>query len=105
MRLCAGCRRGCWGTSYREAETYAAAGCPSLDICGVAAGTLDVFYECGLGQWDIAAAAAIAEAAGAKILLLNSRVLPNPFVVVANGKLMPAMVALLAETGVVETSQ
>ena len=80
-------------------------GCPSLDICGVAAGTLDVFYECGLGQWDIAAAAAIAEAAGAKILLLNSRVLPNPFVVVANGKLMPAMVALLAETGVVETSQ
>ena len=39
-------------------------GCPSLDICSVAAGVLDAFYECGLGQWDIAGAAAIAEAAG-----------------------------------------
>ncbi len=80
-------------------------GCPSLDICGVAAGTLDAFYECGLGQWDIAAAAAIAEAAGAKILLLNSRVLPNPFLVAANTKLMSAMVALLVENGVVECPQ
>jgi myo-inositol-1(or 4)-monophosphatase len=77
-------------------------GCPSLDICGVAAGTLDAFYECGLGQWDIAAAAAIAEAAGATILLLNSRVLPNPFLVVANAKLTSAIVALLVKTGVVE---
>lgn len=77
-------------------------GCPSLDICGVASGVLDAFYECGLGQWDIAAAAAIAEAAGATVLLLNSRVLPNPFIVVANAKLTSAMVALLVETGLVE---
>jgi myo-inositol-1(or 4)-monophosphatase len=77
-------------------------GCPSLDICGVASGILDVFYECGLGQWDIAAAAAIAEAAGAKILLLNSSVLPNPLLVAANATLTPAIVALLVETGVVE---
>ncbi len=77
-------------------------GCPSLDICRVASGTLDAFYDCGLGQWDIAAAAAIAEAAGAKILLLNSGVLPNPLLVVANDKLTPAIVALLVETGVAE---
>lgn len=77
-------------------------GCPSLDICGVASGVLDAFYECGLGQWDIAAAAAIAEAAGATVLLLNSLVLPNPFLVVANAKLTSAMVALLVETGAVE---
>jgi myo-inositol-1(or 4)-monophosphatase len=38
-------------------------GCPSLDICNVASGTLSGFYECGLGPWDISAAAAIAEAA------------------------------------------
>lgn len=79
-------------------------GCPSLDICGVASGTLDAFYECGLGQWDIAAAAAIAEAAGAAILLLNSKVLPNPFLVVANATLMSAIVALLVEIDVVEVS-
>jgi myo-inositol-1(or 4)-monophosphatase len=77
-------------------------GCPSLDICSVAAGTLDAFYECGLGLWDMTAAAAIAEAAGATILLLNSRVLPNPFLVVANARLTSALVALLVETGAVE---
>jgi myo-inositol-1(or 4)-monophosphatase len=77
-------------------------GCPSLDICGVASGTLDAFYECGLGRWDIAAAAAIAEEAGAQVLLLNSGVLPNPLLVVANAKLTPAIVALLVETGVAD---
>lgn len=77
-------------------------GCPSLDICGVASGTLDAFYECGLGQWDIAAAAAIAEAAGARVLLLDSGALPHPLLVVANAKLMPALVALLVETGAAE---
>ena len=42
-------------------------GYPSLDICSVASRTLDGFYECGLGPWDIAAGAAIAEAAGATV--------------------------------------
>ena len=77
-------------------------GCPSLDICGVAAGTLDAFYEFGLGRWDIAAAAAIAESAGARVLLLNSNVLPNPLLVVANDKLTPAIVSLLVESGAAE---
>jgi myo-inositol-1(or 4)-monophosphatase len=63
-------------------------GCPSLDICGVASGALDAFYECGLGRWDIVAAAAIAEAAGAEVLLLNSLVFRNPFLVVAGSKLV-----------------
>ena len=77
-------------------------GCPSLDICSVASGTLDGFYECGLGPWDIAAGAAIAEAAGATVLLLSSKVLPNPFLVVANVGLTAELVSLLVETGVVE---
>lgn len=77
-------------------------GCPSLDICGVAAGVLDVFYESGLGQWDIAGAAAIAEAAGAKVLLLHSGVLPDPLLIVANANLATALRSLLEETGAVE---
>ena len=76
-------------------------GCPSLDICSVASGVLDAFYESGLGQWDIAAAAAIAEAAGATVLLLNSGLLPNPLLVVANAKLSTALVAALTEAGAV----
>lgn len=77
-------------------------GCPSLDICQVAAGTLDGFYECGLGPWDIMAGAAIAEAAGATIRLLESRVLPNPLLVVANAGLATELVSVLVESGVVE---
>lgn len=77
-------------------------GCPSLDICSVASGTLDGFYECGLGPWDIIAGAAIAEAAGATIRLLSSRVLPNPFFVVANAALISELVSVFVDTGVVE---
>jgi myo-inositol-1(or 4)-monophosphatase len=76
-------------------------GCPSLDICQVASGALDAFYECGLGQWDIAAAAAIAEAAGATVRLLHSVLLPNPVLVVANAKLADALVAALKDAGAI----
>jgi len=77
-------------------------GCPSLDICAVASGTLDGYYECGLGPWDIAAGAAIAEAAGATISLLHSKVLPNPVLVVANAGITAELVSVLVESGVVE---
>ena len=77
-------------------------GCPSLDICSVASGSLDGFYECGLGPWDIIAGAVIAEAAGATIRLLGSKVLPAPFLVVANAALASELVSLLVETGIVE---
>ncbi len=77
-------------------------GCPSLDICAVAAGALDAFYECGLGEWDIAAASVIAEAAGATVLTLRSGLLPNPFLVVANARLAHALAALLVENGAVD---
>lgn len=74
-------------------------GCPSLDLCAVAAGKLDGFYESGLGRWDIAAGAAIAEAAGAKVTELHSSTLPDPLLVAANPKLLDALVALLVKAG------
>lgn len=75
-------------------------GCPSMDICRVASGALDLFYESGLGRWDIAAGAAIAEAAGATVLLLTSKLLPNPLLVVGNAKLVASLASLLANAGV-----
>ena len=75
-------------------------GCPSLDICAVASGSLDGFYEAGLGPWDIAAGAAIAEAAGATVYLLHSTVLPDPLLLVANARLADAMVSALTKAGV-----
>jgi myo-inositol-1(or 4)-monophosphatase len=79
-------------------------GCPSLDLCAVAAGVLDGFYESGLGRWDIAAGASIAEAAGAMVAELQSTLLPNPVVVAANAPLFKTLVAALAEAGAVTIS-
>ncbi|MET0450439.1 MAG: inositol monophosphatase family protein [Mycobacterium sp.] len=41
----------------------------ALDLCFVAAGRLDAYYELGVNVWDWAAGALIAEEAGAKLLL------------------------------------
>jgi myo-inositol-1(or 4)-monophosphatase len=80
-------------------------GCPALDLCAVAAGRLDGFYESGLGRWDIVAGGAIAEAAGATVVELQSSLLPNPLVVAANAQLLKRLVAALAEAGAVTVSQ
>lgn len=44
-------------------------GSAALDLCMVAAGRLDAFYEHGLQVWDRAAGALIAAEAGARVLL------------------------------------
>lgn len=44
-------------------------GAASLDLCAVAAGWLDGYYEVGLNRWDWAAGALIAAEAGAKLRL------------------------------------
>lgn len=76
-------------------------GSPALDICHVAAGNLDAFYEFGLGPWDIAAAAAIAEAAGATVHLLHTDVLPDPLLIVANASLAAALMTAFTEAKII----
>jgi myo-inositol-1(or 4)-monophosphatase len=44
-------------------------GSAALDLCMVAAGRLDAYYEHGLHVWDSAAGALIAAEAGARVLL------------------------------------
>ena len=44
------------------------AGAAAVDLCWVAAGRLDAFFERGLAPWDWAAASVIAEEAGARTL-------------------------------------
>lgn len=44
-------------------------GSAALDLCMVAAGRLDAFYEHGLNLWDCAAGVLIAAEAGARVLL------------------------------------
>jgi len=42
-------------------------GCASLDICMVACGVFDAYYEFGLGYWDFSAGWRIAQEAGATV--------------------------------------
>ena len=42
-------------------------GAASVDLCLVAAGTIDAYYEHGLQPWDFAAGALIASEAGLKV--------------------------------------
>src|SRR5436190_7894584 len=63
-------------------------GCPSLDLCAVASGTLDGYFESGLGRWDIAAGAAIVEAAGGKAVEVQCSGQPGTTLVAANARLV-----------------
>lgn len=60
------------------------------------------FDECGLGPWDIAAAAAVAEAAGATVSLNHSNTFPNPFLIVANAELTSALVRLFVDLNAID---
>lgn len=48
-------------------------GAAAIDLCLVASGSLDLFYERGLNAWDMAAAALIAQEAGARVTGLRGR--------------------------------
>jgi myo-inositol-1(or 4)-monophosphatase len=60
-------------------------GSAALDLCMVAAGRLDAYYEHGLNVWDWAAGALIAAEAGARVVLPGSSDLGVPLVAAAPG--------------------
>jgi myo-inositol-1(or 4)-monophosphatase len=50
-------------------------GSAALDLCWVAGGRFDAFYEAGLNDWDWAAGGLICEEAGAELAMLPGRLL------------------------------
>ena len=69
------------------------AGAASLDLCWLAAGRLDGYFERGLGAWDWAAARIVAEEAGAAVADLE----PSPHgLAAAHPELLPQLLDLLA---------
>ena len=60
------------------------AGSAALDLCAVARGTVDAYYESGLNPWDLAAGWLIAAEAGAVVSGLN-HMAPGAAAVVAAG--------------------
>jgi myo-inositol-1(or 4)-monophosphatase len=69
------------------------AGVASVDLCAVAAGRLDGFYERGLNYWDWAAGALVAAEAGAVVGGLNGAPVSSSMTVAAG----PALFGPLAE--------
>lgn len=72
-------------------------GSAALDLCAVAAGVLDGYYEWGLHPWDVAAGMLICREAGARVA-----VHPGLFVVATTPSLEAPLAGLLAEAGAFE---
>ena len=70
-------------------------GAGALDLCGVAAGRLDAYYEQGLSPWDLCAGQLIAEEAGARVTGLRGRPAGAPMVVAAGPGVHDALHDLL----------
>jgi myo-inositol-1(or 4)-monophosphatase len=74
-------------------------GTAALDLCHVAAGHVDAYWELDLSPWDYAAGSVIARAAGAEVVVADAAHGHGPAVVAAHLSLMPAFLDLLRETG------
>ena len=72
-------------------------GSASLDLCAVAAGRLDGYFEAGLNPWDCAAGLVIAAEAGVVLSGLRGRPASGDFTAAAGAGFAPDLFALLTE--------
>ena len=75
------------------------AGSAALDLCWLAAGRLDAFYEKGLAPWDFAAGALIATEAGARTGDLEGGAPSTEFVLAAAPSVFEQLRAALVAAG------
>jgi myo-inositol-1(or 4)-monophosphatase len=74
-------------------------GSASVDLCSVACGRIDAYYERGLEPWDLAAGALIAAEAGATVGDLAGGPASGTFVLAASAGLFEPLRALLDTAG------
>lgn len=77
-------------------------GAASVDLCLVACGRVDAYFEEGLGPWDVAAGALIATESGCRVTTLEGAELISPTtgktsVLATNPSLYPLIAAAIAE--------
>ena len=84
-------------TVYSKTRGIRRLGAAALDLCFVAMGRFEGFYEFNLKPWDICAGSIIAEEAGAKVTDWNNETLPfsGERILATNGKIHQEMVAIL----------
>jgi len=66
-------------------------GSAALDLCAVAAGRVDAYYERGLNRWDLAAGSLVATEAGATVANLRGGPPDASFAVAASPELFTAL--------------
>jgi myo-inositol-1(or 4)-monophosphatase len=81
------------------------AGAAALDLCQLANGWVDAYFELDLARWDYAAGAIIVEAAGGQVVELPATHGKGPAIVAAHPALLPALTALLEEAGALRPEQ
>ena len=92
---------GLFGAFISRSRAVRRLGSAALDVCYVAAGRMEGFWERGLGAWDIAAAALLVEEAGGRVSDLDG----GPFVLrtgrllASNGRVHEEMLATIAAYG------
>ena len=74
-------------------------GAASFDLCSVACGRVDAYFEIGLKPWDHAAGALVAREAGAVVGDLDGSPPSEAFILAANPELWPRLATLLGEAG------
>jgi myo-inositol-1(or 4)-monophosphatase len=74
-------------------------GSAALDLCAVAAGRVDAYFEAGMHRWDWAAGALVAAESGARVGGLRGRGPGRHVTLAANPALFAALHDLLVEAG------
>ena len=74
-------------------------GSAALDLCYVASGRIDGYYERGIWPWDLAAGSVILEEAGGKLTDYRGGVLDleGREIVASNGRLHPSIIRLMED--------
>ncbi|MCC6217280.1 MAG: inositol monophosphatase [Polyangiaceae bacterium] len=88
-----------WARVKRAAQGVRRCGSAALDLCFVADGTYDGYWERRLHAWDVTAGAALVRAAGGRVTALDGGELDleRGYLVATNGRLHDALVALVRD--------
>lgn len=88
-------------TVKRNAQAVRRCGSAAIDLCMVADGTYDAYWERRLHAWDVAAGSAIVRGAGGVITALDGGApnYPTGNIVASNGLVHAAIVALFSHPG------
>ncbi len=89
----------CFEAFLHRAQGVRRDGCAALDLCNIATGRYDGFWEYGFAYWDMAAGAVIIREAGGVMTLPDGKPIPTVSrdVVASNGLIHEEIVAVLAE--------